>query len=109
MKRPPSARGAAELTGAVLVRLLSGPSHVSVQALGEELGESPSRVQRVLAGLRASGWVIERASRSRGLTCVGFEGPGGLVRTVAPGSPQGRDASSTPIDQSTYYVVNSGK
>lgn len=101
MKRPPSARGAAELTGAVLARVLSRPSHFSVQALGQELGESPSRVQRVLTGLRASGWVIERASRYRGLTCVGFEGPGGLVRTVAAVGSQGRVTPGAPVDQVT--------
>ena len=70
-------RGTAEVAGLALRTLIAAPNTHTTASLAEALGESESRVRRVLADLERAGWPIERPTGPRGALTVAW--PGALV------------------------------
>lgn len=72
-----TSRGTAEVAGLVLRTLIDAPNTHTTASLAKQLGESESRVRRVLADLERAGWSTERRNGSRGALTVMC--PGGPI------------------------------
>lgn len=63
-----SGRALPVVTALVLRRILAEPGVWSARALALELGETPRRVQKIIAAAQEAGWLIEREEPGQRLT-----------------------------------------